>query len=188
MITTIILTGKPGSGKGTQAKRLAEERGWVYFSTGERFKVLREAEGPLGEQVRAVYDSGALMPDWFATYLFQEAMLALTPDQGIVIDGYPRSRVQAETFIEITSWLNRPYRVIDLNVPNEEVTARMLKRATEEHRPDSATEEQIRARLATYEEYTAPVLDFFREHDAFTSLDGTGTPDEVAARINETIA
>ncbi len=188
MINTVILTGRPGSGKGTQGKLLAEARGWMHFSTGEQFRMLREEDSVLGNQVRAIYDTGKLLPDWFATYLFEKAVLNLGHEGGIVCEGYPRSLTQSATFDEIASWLERSYLVIDLEVSDEEVTTRMLKRSTLEHRPDSTTEEQIATRLATYHEHTAPVLAYFKEKGMLRSVDGTGTPEEVAAAITEVLA
>lgn len=181
--TTVILTGRPGSGKGTQGSQLAAASGWVHFSTGEKFKDLRDGADALSMRVREMFDAGQLLPDWFATYLFEDVILNLPTHKGMLLDGFPRSITQAEMFHEIVRWLGRPYTVIDLMVPVEEVTARMLLRAEREHRPDSVTLEQIRARLAVYEEYTAPVLDYFREKGMLTTIDGTGTPEEVAARI-----
>lgn len=175
--------GRPGSGKGTQAKLLAERNGWVHFSTGDRFKAMREGEGALATRVREAYDAGKFMPDWFATYLFQDEVLKLAPGQGIVCDGYPRSLAQAETFDSIMAYLGRPYAVLDLMVPDEDVIARMLLRAESEHRPDSATREQIAARLSVYEELTAPVLGYFKEQGKLVSIDGTRTPEEVEAAI-----
>lgn len=185
---TIILTGRPGSGKGTQAKRLAEALGWVHFSTGERFKELRDGEGPIAAHVREAYDAGELLPDWFANYIFEDVALSLRPEQGIVCDGYPRTLAQAERFASVMDWLERPYRVIDLAVSNEEVTTRMLKRAEEEHRPDSATPERIAARLNVYDSYTAPLLGYFNERGLLTELDGSKTPDEVAEAIRSALA
>lgn len=183
-VSTVILTGRPGSGKGTQGKQLAEKRGWVHFSTGEKFKAFRDGTDALSLRVREAFDVGQLLPDWFATYLFEDVILKLKAEEGIVLDGYPRSRTQAEIFHEISSWLGRPYAVVDLSVPPEEVMARMLLRAETEHRPDSGTEEQIRARLAVYDEHTAPVLEYFREKGTLKEIDGTGTPEDVAARIS----
>ncbi|HWH16248.1 MAG TPA: nucleoside monophosphate kinase [Candidatus Paceibacterota bacterium] len=185
---TIILTGRPGSGKGTQAKRLAEALGWVHFSTGERFKELRDGEGPIAAHVREAYDAGELLPDWFANYIFEDVALSLRPEQGIVCDGYPRTLAQAERFASVMDWLERPYRVLDLAVSNEEVTARMLKRAEEEHRPDSATPERIATRLHVYDSYTAPLLGYFNERGLLTELDGSKTPDEVAEAIHAALA
>lgn len=180
---SVVLMGRPGSGKGTQAKRLSERTGWTHFSTGERFKQLREGEGAVATSIRGAYDSGKLIPDWFANYLFEGEVLSLKETDGIVFDGYPRSRAQAEIFENVLGWLSRPYLVLDLVVSPEEVTKRMLLRAQEEFRPDSANEEQIRVRLATYDEHTAPVLAFFKEQGRLVEIDGTGTPEEVEAAI-----
>ncbi|MDP2156947.1 MAG: nucleoside monophosphate kinase [Nitrospirota bacterium] len=182
-IKTVILTGRPGSGKGTQAKRLAGDFGWTHFSTGDLFKQLRGGEGPISEKVRESYDAGRLLPDWFATYLFEDTVLKLGNEAGIICEGYPRSEVQAETFDSIMSWLERPYIALDLQVPDEEVTRRMLSRAETEHRPDSATAEQIAVRLGIYHEHTAPVLEYFKKKGTLVTIDGTDTPEGVEISI-----
>lgn len=180
---TVILTGRPGSGKGTQAKLLAQKFGWTHFSTGELFKQLREGEGELAKRVRESFDAGRLLPDWFASYLFEHEVLTLSPEAGIVCDGYPRSRAQAEIFDSVMSWLGRPYVAIDLAVSDEEVTKRMLSRAEVEHRPDSSSVEQIQARLKVYDEHTAPVLSYLEEKGLLRAIDGSQTPEEVEAAI-----
>jgi adenylate kinase len=187
MIHTVIITGRPGSGKGTQGKLLAEERGWMHFSTGVELKKVRDDESVLGKRVRELYDAGKLLPDWFATYLFEKAILNISHGAGIICEGYPRSLGQSREFTEIVAWLDRPYIVIDLDVSDEEVTNRMLKRSVEEHRPDSATLAQIQARLETYHEHTKPVLDFFEERGKLVRVDGMGTPEEVTKAIEEAI-
>lgn len=181
--SSIILTGRPGSGKGTQAKRLAEEFGWLHFSTGDKFRELRTGKGPLANHVREVYDAGELLPDWFANYLFEDMILRLGSTAGVVFDGYPRTRTQAERMATVMDWLERPYVAVDLEVNGEEAMRRMLFRANEEFRPDSSTEDQVRTRLATYDAHTAPVLEFFEERGSLVVLDGEKTPDEVAADI-----
>ena len=182
-IRSVLLTGRPGSGKGTQATLLAQKYGWTHFSTGELFKELRGGEGELAERVRTEFDAGRLLPDWFASYLFEHEMLSLSPERGVVFDGYPRSRAQAEIFDSVMSWLGRPYVAIDLVVSDEEVTKRMLSRAEIEHRPDSGTVEQIQARLRVYDEHTAPVLSYLEEKGALRVIDGSKTPEEVEAAI-----
>lgn len=184
MSNIVILTGKPGSGKGTQGKILAEKRGWTHFSTGAEFKKLRDEDSVLGHRVKEVFDSGQLLPDWFATYLVQKILFSLSETDGVVLEGYPRSVAQAQTLDEILAWLGRTYRVVDLEVSDEEVTERMIKRATLEHRPDSTTAEQIAVRLAAYQKHTAPVLDFFKQNNTLTSVDGTGTMEEIAGQID----
>jgi len=160
----------------------------MHFSTGEQLKLLRDEDSVLGRRTRELYDAGQLSPDWFATYLYEKAILNLGHEGGIICEGYPRSLTQAAMFDEITTWLERPYIVIDLTVSDEEVTRRMLSRSTTEFRPDSATEEQIKARLATYHEHTAPVLAFFKERGKLHEVDGMATPEEVAAAIKALLA
>lgn len=187
-VHSVLLTGRPGSGKGTQAKRLAAEFGWTHFSTGERFKQLRDGTGPIAAHVKEAYDAGELLPDWFANFLFEEVALSLPEGQGLVCDGYPRTRQQAERFHAVMEWLERPYTVLDLAVEEEEAVSRMKSRALVEDRPDSGTDTQVRARLQVYENHTAPMLDFFREKGVFTELDGMQTPDEVAAAIRASLS
>lgn len=182
-INTVLLVGRPGSGKGTQAKLLCQKLGWTHFSTGDKFKALREDTGGLGDRVRETYDAGKLFPDWFATYLFEHQILELGNDQGIVCDGYPRSLAQAQIFDETLSWLERPYLVLDLMVNEEEAIRRQVERAKVEHRPDSSTEEKIRVRMDAYENATRPILDFFRAKGLLKEIDGEQTPEAVEQAI-----
>lgn len=187
-VNSVILMGRPGSGKGTQAKRLADRFGWIHFSTGDRLKALRDGEGPIAASIKETYDKGLLTPDWFANYLFEGEMLNLPAEGGVVCDGYPRTAAQAAIFDSVMQWLDRPYTVLNLEVPNEVVTERMLTRAATEHRPDSATREQIQARLAVYDEHTAAVLEYFSEKGTLIVLDGTKDPEGVENDIVATLS
>lgn len=187
-INTIVLMGLPGSGKGTQAKRIASAKGWNHFSTGDLFRELRNGEGPLAERVREAYDSGKLLPDWFATYLFEEEILKLPADKGIIFDGYPRSPAQAEIFHETMEWLGRPYKVLNLSVPEDEALRRQLERAKVEHRPDSESEEKIRVRFSTYVANTLPVLEYFERKGNLITIDGTPTIEEIEKDIAAKLA
>jgi adenylate kinase len=151
---------------------LAEKFAWQHFSTGDLFKSLREGDSELAKRVRESYDSGRLLPDWFATYLFEHTLLNLAPEKGVVCEGYPRSRPQAEIFDETLSWLGRDAKVFNLNVSEEETMRRQIERAKSEHRPDSATPEQIQARFAQYNLATEPVLEYFRERGLLIEIDG----------------
>jgi adenylate kinase len=176
---TVFLFGRPGSGKGTQAKLLAEKKGWSIFSTGERFKAMRDEATPIAARVRASYDAGKLVPDWFASYLFEDAMLNLAPEAGVICEGFPRSVPQAELADGVLSWLERPYIVIHLDVPEDDALSRMIERAKVEHRPDSDDEEKIRARFATYRAQTEPVLEYFRGQGKLIEVDGTPSVDAI---------
>lgn len=182
-LKTVFLFGRPGSGKGTQAKLLAEKLGWEVFSTGDRFKSIRDSEGPFGERVRAAYDAGKLSPDWLASYFYEEAMLNLSSEKGIVCEGFPRTRPQAELAHDVLSWLERPYVVLELTVSEDEALRRQIDRGTTEHRPDSDSEEKIRARFATYRSLTEPTLAFFKEKGTLVEINGEQTREEILEAI-----
>ncbi len=147
------------------------------------FKELRNGTGPLAEKVKETYDNGRYAPDWFATYLFEDVLLNASGDQGVVCDGYPRTLGQAEIFDDTLGWLDRPYIALNLAVREDEALRRMLERAKVEHRPDSATPEQVQVRFEQYQKSTEPLLAYFREKGVLKEIDGEQTPDQVADAI-----
>jgi adenylate kinase len=168
MIRTIFLVGKPGSGKETQARLIAEKTGFSILSTGEKFRELREHRDALGEHVRKEYDSGNLMPDWFADYLFEEAILNLPNTSGIIFEGSGRSKDQAEIVNTVCAWLQRKYVVFNLDISDDEAVRRMMGRG----RPDSNTEEKIRTRLKAFADVTQPALGYYAEQGVLTDISG----------------
>lgn len=179
MIRTILFVGKPGSGKETQARLFADKTGFTILSTGERFRELREHRDALGEHVRSEYDSGRLMPDWFADYLFQDAILNLPHESGIIFEGSGRSKRQAEIAHTVCEWLKRKYIVLYLDISDDEAVRRMMAR----NRADSNSEEKIRTRLAAFAETTEPALEFYKEKGVFISVPGERTIAEIHADI-----
>ncbi|HEX8591284.1 MAG TPA: nucleoside monophosphate kinase [Candidatus Paceibacterota bacterium] len=180
---TILIIGRPGSGKGTQARLLSEKLGWMRASSGDRIKAIRDGNEPFSARVREVYDKGRLLPNWFADYLLEEALLKLQPHVGIICEGFGRTRSQAEHLTEIIDWLGRDLMVVNLEVPEEEVARRMHSRSVTENRPDSNTEEKINARLAQFNECTAPAIEYFRSEGVVVDIDGTPMPDQIAEAI-----
>jgi adenylate kinase len=185
--TTVLFIGRPGSGKGTQAKLLAEKQSWLNFSSGDRFKEIRDGNEPFSARVRDLYDQGALIPDWFADYLLESALMGTSSDKGIVLEGFGRTRDQAEHLMEVASWLGRKLVVFNLEVSDDEVLRRMLKRAETVDRPDSSNEEKIRARLAAFDANTAPALEYFREQGVVIEIKGEQTPEEIAGDIEKSL-
>lgn len=185
---TILLMGRPGSGKGTQAVLLAERLAWIRASSGERIKEIRDGNEPFSERVRAVYDKGTLLPDWFADHLLESSLLSLEPYVGVVTEGFARTLQQAKHYADIIDWLGRDLVVINLEVSEEEATRRMLSRAQMQERPDSDTAEKIRARLAQFEMETVPALAYLREKGVVRDVDGEQTPEKIAEDIEKLLA
>lgn len=179
----VLLIGRPGCGKGTQAKLLSEKLRWIRLSSGDRIKGIRDGNEPFSERVRAIYDKGTLLPDWFADYILERGLLELDPHVGIVCEGFGRTKNQAEHFMDIVEWLGRSLVVVNLEVPDEEVRRRMLERATVENRPDSDGIQKIDERLAQYRDLTAPALEFFRTKGVVVDIDGTKTREDIADDI-----
>jgi len=186
-IDTVLIIGRPGSGKGTQAKLLSEKLGWVRLSTGDRIKEIRDGFEPFSPRVREMYDKGTLLPDWFADYLLESSLLDLDSHVGVVAEGFGRTKSQAEHFVEIIEWLGRDLVVINLEVSEDEALRRMMSRAKTEDRPDSNAEDKIRDRFRAFDASTGPALEYFREKGLVVEVDGELTPEGVAEAIETAI-
>ena len=180
MAPRIIVLGRQGAGKGTQCARLVSEYGLVHVSTGDMLRAAVAAGTELGKQAEVIMASGALVSDEIMNGIVAERLAQddIT-ENGVLLDGFPRTTGQAETLeaifadqgVELTAAVN-------IDVPLEEVTARMMSRGREDD-----TEETIAERLRNYEEQTAPLLDFFAERNKLIVIDGLGAEDEVFARV-----
>lgn len=179
MIRTIFFLGKPGSGKETQARLLAEKTGFTVLSTGEKFRELRERRDTLGEHIRNEYDAGHLMPDWFADYLFQDSILHLSAGAGIIFEGSGRTVEQVELIHSVLSWLGREYIFINLDISDDEAVRRMLSRG----RLDSNSENKVRVRLAQYQEHSAPVLARLVAGEKLLTIPGERSVEDIHADI-----
>ena len=174
----VIFLGPPGAGKGTQAARLAEELSFKKLSTGD---ILRDhvARGtPLGLQVKPIMDRGDLVPDDLILALIRKELA-----DRVIFDGFPRTIPQAEALDRLLEETGtRLLGVVLVEVPEEELVRRMLKRAELEGRSDD-NEETIRRRLQVYREKTEPLIQYYEKTGALRRVEGLGTPDEVYARI-----
>jgi len=175
----LILMGPPGSGKGTQAKRLVEKFGIPQISTGD---ILREAVAsgsPIGLRAKAIMEKGELVPDEVVIEIVRDRLGRADCKRGFVLDGFPRTRKQAAALDQILSDHGRERaRVLALCVADAELRHRILARG--EGRADD-TEETAKKRLEVYRRDTQPVLDHYREQ--IRSIDGVGSLDEVTARL-----
>ena len=184
----IVFLGPPGSGKGTQAAQLAKRLGVPAISTGE---ILREAvrqKTPLGRKAQAIMESGELVPDPLIVELIAERLGQPDARGGFILDGFPRTLAQARSFETILSGNGDALSaVLNFSVPEADLTERMLGRAAAEGRADDRPE-TIRERLRVYREKTEPLVGFYRDRDLLVEIDGVGSVEEVAGRVDEAVS
>ncbi len=177
-VTRLVIFGRQGAGKGTQCDRIVEHYGVIHLSTGDMFRKAVADETELGKQVGPIMASGGLVPDEMTIGIVRERLAqADVESKGFVLDGFPRTPAQAEALVEMLGD-DSLTTVINLDVPLDEVKARMKSRAREDD-----TDESIEKRLALYEEETVPTIDWFAERGMVENVDGLGSEDEVAERV-----
>ncbi len=179
----LILFGPPGSGKGTQAVKIAEKYGFAHVSTGEIFRSEMRNETPLGVKVKGIVERGELVPDEVLVEILEAGIAKHKDEDGIIFDGYPRTLQQAQDMDSIMKKRNDTINlVLALEVADEEIIKRLLKRAELEGRKDD-TREVIENRIEVYNKQTQPLIDFYKEKGLFRSVNGTGTIDEIFENI-----
>ena len=178
----LVIFGRQGAGKGTQSQRLVDAYGVVHVSTGDMLRAAIAAETELGLAAQKIMDAGGLVDD--------ETMIGIVAERlaeddiierGVLLDGFPRTPAQAEELVRILGDRSID-AAINLEVSVEEVTARMLERGR-----DDDTPEAIAKRLGLYESQTRPLLQWFDERDLLLEVDGLGSEDEVAARVQSAL-
>ncbi|CAI8353537.1 MAG: Adenylate kinase [Acidimicrobiales bacterium AG-410-I20] len=181
----LVIFGRQGSGKGTQCSMVTAELGSIHISTGDMLRAAVEKGTEFGLQAKAIMDRGELVSDEVISGIVAERLGQ--PDvtqKGFLLDGYPRTLTQAESFIGILNDLGLSLDLaLNLDVPIDEVTTRMLSRG----RADD-TEEAIARRLDLYEKETAPLFQFFLDQGVFEVIDGLGSELEVFDRLNTVIS
>jgi len=182
---TILLLGPQGSGKGTQAKRIASDYGIPHIATGDIVRELKEQDSELGREVKAVYDRGDLVSDELMIKLIEDRLAREDAQNGFVLDGFPRTLAQAEALDTLLRDLDRKLDVVlEFQVPDREtLLRRILNRAAEENRSDD-TPEAIERRLALYYEQTAPLVEYYRSrHGNVVGIHADRPVDEVYAEV-----
>ena len=179
----LIILGAPGSGKGTQARQLAERAGVRHISSGDLLREAIARKTELGQQVEAIIGAGELVPDEVVLKLIMEALVDSEGSNGWVLDGYPRNPDQAEALEDVLS-TNRQVvdAVIFLKVDADTIVERLLKRG----RVDD-TEDTIRTRLKVFEKETLPVVEFYELRYEVHEINGSMAIDEVANAIRELV-
>ena len=184
----IILFGPPGSGKGTQAARLVEAYGLVHISTGDLFRAEMGAGTPLGRQANEFMSRGELVPDEVTIGILRNKMLSHRDAEGFIFDGFPRTVPQAEALEQLLSMMDQQIdALIMLDVPEEEIVNRIVKRGELSGRPDDVDEEVIRNRFRVYETKTAPIFHHYAEKGKAHKVAGVGTIDDIFHSLCEAI-
>ena len=183
----VLLLGVQGSGKGTQAKRIASEYGLAHIATGDMLRAAIASGTPLGQQVRPILEKGELVPDELMIELIRERLEEPDAADGFVLDGFPRTTPQADALDAMLREIGRELTVVfALQVSDEICIERLLRRAREEQRPDD-TPEAIRTRLEIYHRETEPLIEHYRTLGVLVPIHADGTPNEVFAEIQATL-
>jgi adenylate kinase len=181
----ILILGPQGSGKGTQAKRLAGEHGIVHLATGDILRAAIVERSELGRRVQPILERGDLVPDDLMIELIRER---LEEADGFVLDGFPRTLPQAEALDAMLDEIGKPLdAVLLLEVSDEVAVQRLRGRAAEQGRADDEPE-VIANRLRLYHELTEPVVERYRAAGTLVAVDGEGTVDEVAGEVENALA
>ncbi len=172
----LVLFGPPGAGKGTQAAKLAEKYGFIHISTGEMIRNEIEQGTELGNSVRGYIENGNLAPDDLVISIIIDFLEKHKNSKGIIFDGFPRTTVQAREFDRMLSRHGMDVgAMLSLDVADDILVDRILKRGKESGRADDASEEVIRNRIKVYNDQTAVVADFYSEQGKFRPVDGAGS-------------
>ena len=184
----IALFGAPGSGKGTQSKMLLEKYKLTYISTGDMLRAEIAQKTKLGLMAKEGIEQGKLASDEIIVQIIEEKIQMSTDTNGFLFDGFPRTVVQSYILEGLLLKMGMTLHcMISLDVPREELTARMSARAAKENRSDDRSMEIINHRLNEYETKTVPVADFYRAQNKFFSVNGLGTVDEIFSRVDAII-
>ncbi|MBO3460557.1 adenylate kinase [Aetokthonos hydrillicola Thurmond2011] len=183
-MTRLIFLGPPGSGKGTQAKTLAD--GWriPHISTGDILRQALKEQTPLGVEAQSYMDRGELVPDKLVEDMVAERLSHPDTNSGWLLDGFPRTVNQASFLEQLLDKLaHRGVKVINLEVPDDVVVERLLERGRKDD-----TEEVIRRRLEVYRNETAPLINYYSDRLILLKVNGNQSQEEVTDEIKKVIA
>jgi adenylate kinase len=183
----VLLLGPQGAGKGTQAKRISAEYGIPHIASGEILRAEMAAGTDLGRRVKDVYDRGDLVSDELMIELIRTRLEQPDTENGFVLDGFPRTTVQAEALDQMLGELGRTFGVVFvLQIPDQIAFERLRRRAEIEGRADD-TDDAIRRRLENYHRETAPLVEHYRVRGNVVAIHGDRTENEVFAEIQSAL-
>ncbi|MFC5345183.1 adenylate kinase [Brevundimonas staleyi] len=184
----LILFGPPAAGKGTQAKRLVEQRGMVQLSTGDMLREAIASGSELGKQCQEIMSKGGLIADDIVIALIEARLKEAEDAGGAIFDGFPRTLGQAEALDAMLAKLGKQIdAVVRLKVDDSALLDRVAKRYADQGRPDD-NPESFKVRLDAYNRNTAPLLPYYADKGLLTEVDGMGSIESVAAAIDGALA
>ena len=187
-MTNLVLFGKPGAGKGTQAAFLKDKYNLVHISTGDIFRYNIKNETKLGKLAQSYMDKGDLVPDEVTIQMLQEEVEKNPNAEGFIFDGFPRTIAQAEALDAFLSSKGmRIHGTLALEADDEVLIKRLLERGKVSGRTDDQDEETIRNRFTEYNEKTAPLIAFYQAQGKYHPINGIGTIEEITTRLSDTI-
>ena len=184
----IIIFGKPGSGKGTQADFLKNKYNLYHISTGDLFRKNITNETKLGVEAKSYLDNGDLVPDFITIKMLENEVLSNKDVQGYIFDGFPRTLNQAESLDSFLISINLKINAtIALEVSEDELISRLLERGKTTNRSDDQDIDKIKNRFNEYNNKTSILINFYENQGKFFSVEGKGTVDDITSRLYELV-
>ncbi len=184
----IVLFGPPGAGKGTQSEKIVEKYNLVHLATGDLLRAEIANGTELGLEAKKLMDKGELVPDEVVIGMIRSRLESNTEAAGFIFDGFPRTKAQARALDDLLKEEGTSIDVmLALDVEEEELVKRLLKRGEDSGRSDDQDRETIQNRIREYEKKTAPLKEYYEEQGKFISIPGVGSIDDIFGRICDRI-
>lgn len=179
----IVIFGAPGSGKGTQSERIVEKYGINHISTGDVLRSEIKNGTELGKTAKSYIDQGQLIPDALMVDILASVFDSFEDSKGVIFDGFPRTIPQAEALKVMLKERGQDISVmLDLDVPEDELMTRLIKRGKDSGRADD-NEETIKKRLVVYNTQTSPLKEFYKGEGKYQYINGLGSMDGIFEEI-----
>ncbi|MDD4631417.1 MAG: adenylate kinase [Proteiniphilum sp.] len=183
----VVIFGAPGSGKGTQSEKLIEKYGLSHVSTGDLLRAEMKVKSQLGQMAESYMSRGQLVPDDVVVGMLEGLIKKNNHVKGFIFDGFPRTLAQGKALdAMLVKYDEKVNVVLSLEVEDEELIARLLKRGEISGRSDD-NKETIESRLRVYYDQTAPLKDFYREQGKLVRIPGQGSVDEIFASMEAVV-
>ena len=184
----LVITGPPYSGKGTQCELLKDQLGFNHISTGDRIRLEKEQKTSIGKVMSEYEEKGNLVPDAIMKELLGEIIDENLNANGIILDGYPRTEVQVDTLLDLVKEKGKKIqKVINIEVPKDELLIRAKKRAETSDRKDDKDSQIHFKRIEIFETSTRPAIEYMKTRLSVVTIDGLGQIADITARIKSEV-